>query len=172
MKATTSPHTARPAMHLPVASAGELMTPNPVSIDVDATFREAVALLADRGISAAPVIDRAGRPVGVFSRSDVLRHDREEVRHARPAPEFYTRRELELAGGEELPDGFQVELVDATAVRELMTPAVFAVPAGTPVDEVVEQLAALDVHRLFVVDPEGVLVGVVTAMDILRHLRR
>jgi CBS domain-containing protein len=169
MNATTPP---RAAMHLPAGTAAGLMTTNPVSLEADATLREAVALLADRGISAAPVIDQAGRPVGVFSRSDVLRHDREEVRHARPAPEFYTRRELELAAGEELPDGFQVELVDATAVQELMTPAVFSVPAGTPVDKVVEQLVALDVHRLFVVDPDGVLVGVVTAMDILRHLRR
>jgi predicted transcriptional regulator len=28
------------------------------------------------------------------------------------------------------------------------------------------------VHRLFVTDASGVLVGVITTMDILRHLRR
>src|SRR5262249_2802727 len=60
-------------------TAADLMTPDPVSIGADATIKEAVAFLTDKGFSAAPVIDRAGRPVGVLSRSDVLVHDRETV---------------------------------------------------------------------------------------------
>jgi CBS domain-containing protein len=55
------------------------MTPNPVSIREGATVREAVELLTGRGISGGPVIDEAGRPVGVLSRADILVHDREAV---------------------------------------------------------------------------------------------
>ena len=36
----------------------------------------------DRGFSAAPVIDAAGRPVGVLSRTDLLVHEREQTHHA------------------------------------------------------------------------------------------
>ncbi len=141
------------------------MTANPQSLREDASIREAIAFLVDRGISGAPVIDEAGRPVGVLSQTDVLIHDREEVEHLAGT---------ELEYGTPLPrhwwNQFQIERVDTTPVRDLMTPAVFCVGVDTPAAGVVEQMRELNVHRLFVVDDAGVLVGVVTAMDIVRHL--
>ena len=43
-----------------------------------------------------------------------------------------------------------------------MTPAVFAVAPDTPVSRVVSDMVGLHVHRLFVVDEAGILIGVVT----------
>jgi CBS domain-containing protein len=51
-----------------------------------------------------------------------------------------------------------------------MTPALFTVGEDTPAWSVVEQMRELGVHRLFVVGEDGVLVGVVTAMDNVRHM--
>ena len=93
-----------------------------------------------RAISAAPVIDEAGHPIGVLSRSDVMIHQAEPC------------------------------LADPTTVEELMTPAVFAVSPETAAAEVIESLLTLQVHRLFVLDAEGALVGVITPLDVLRHL--
>jgi len=146
-------------------SAGELMTPNPLSLRGDATLHEAVAFLVDRNISGAPVIDEAGRPIGVLTQTDILIHDREEVEHVAPP---------EVEYGTPLPrewwDEFQVERVNPTPVREFMTPAVFCVAMDTPAWTVVEQMRDLCVHRLFVTDENGVLVGVITSMDVVRHL--
>ena len=61
-------------MALHAVTAAGLVTPNPLSIRRAATVGEAVAFLSARGISAAPVIDEAGRPVGVVSRTDLLNH--------------------------------------------------------------------------------------------------
>jgi len=61
--------------------------------------------------------------------------------------------------------------VDQTRVLDVMTPVVFAVEPQSPVRRVVEEMLALKVHRLFVVDSDGVLVGVISALDILRYLR-
>jgi len=66
---------------------------------------------------------------------------------------------------------FHVEAVDTALVRDIMTPAVFSVAPDTPAASVVEQLVELKVHRLYVVEEDGTLVGVITALDILRHLR-
>jgi predicted transcriptional regulator len=55
-------------------------------------------------------------------------------------------------------------------VQELMTPAVFAVSEETPVHRVVSDMVGLRVHRLFVVDDAGTLVGIITTMDVLKHL--
>src|SRR5262245_21606428 len=53
-------------------TAAALMTPDPLSIREDATVHEAVSFLTDNGFSAAPVVDKAGRPVGVLSRADII----------------------------------------------------------------------------------------------------
>jgi CBS domain-containing protein len=145
-------------------TAADLMTPNPVSVSADATVREAVGFLADKGFSAAPVIDEAGRPVGVLSQSDVVVHDREKVEYVPAAPEARGR------SGRRLPEGFQVESVDRTRVRNIMTPLVFCVTPETPAGRVVEEMLARNVHHLFVVDSDGVLVGVISTMDVLRNL--
>ena len=135
-----------PQMILGAETAADLMTPNPVSIHENATVADLIALLADRGISAAPVIDDAGRPLGVVTRADVLFHERERAR------------------GERAPQ------VDLARVKDLMTPAVFSIVPDAPASRVVEELLAMKVHRLFVVDHDNSLVGVISALDVLKHL--
>jgi CBS domain-containing protein len=151
------------------ATARDLMTPNPVSISGSATVEEVVAFLADTGYSAAPVLDEAGRPVGVVSRTDVVVYDRARVAASADASGYYDRANLALpppATVKDNPAAGQDRLVRAS---DLMTPAVFSVSLRTPARRVAAQMAELNVHRLFVVDDDGVLVGVVSALDLLRH---
>jgi CBS-domain-containing membrane protein len=165
---TTTP--AR-AIVLGAETAADLMTANPVSIPEGATIREAIALLTDRCFSAASVIDAAGRPVGVISRADILAHDAEQLTHRAAPAEYDSSHRLTAPSGEALRSGFQVERVDRTQVREIMTPVVLSVAPETPAATVVAQLGTLKIHRLFVVDHGGVLVGVISTLDVLRHLR-
>jgi len=60
-------------------TARDLMTPGPVSITSTATVAEATAFLTDRGFGAALVIDEAGHPLGVVTRTDLLIHARERA---------------------------------------------------------------------------------------------
>ena len=123
---------------LPPLTAEELMTANPLSVRAGASAEQAAAFLVERRISAAPVIDEAGRPVGVLSQSDLTVHQREG------------------SGG--------------ACVADLMTPAVFSVAPAAPAARVVQEMVRLKVHRLFVVDELGVLIGVISALDVLRRL--
>jgi CBS domain-containing protein len=45
--------------------ASDVMTSNPKSLHSGATLREAMAFLLDNGFSAAPIVNIAGRPLGV-----------------------------------------------------------------------------------------------------------
>lgn len=157
-------------LKLHARTAADLMAPNPISIRADANVREALALLTDKGYSAAPVIDEAGHPIGVLSRHDLLEHDREKVDHLAPGPAYFYEQDLKTRKGKPV-EGFQVENVDPTTVRDIMTPALFTVSPDTPAPKVVKEMLALHVHRLFVVDAAGVLVGVVTTMDVLKNLQ-
>ncbi|HEX4589644.1 MAG TPA: CBS domain-containing protein [Gemmataceae bacterium] len=154
---------------LKATTAVDLMTEHVVSIPEDAPLHEAIAVLTDRGFSGAPVINVAGRPVGVISQSDILVHDRNSATFARPVPEYYTRSDLRSAIGEDV-GGFQVETVERTMVGDVMTPVVFSIRPDAPARQVIEELLHLRVHRLFVIDRDGVLIGVICMSDILRRL--
>jgi CBS domain-containing protein len=120
--------------------------------------------MTDRGFSAAPVIDEAGRPIGVLSRTDVLVHEREQVRHALPAEDVYAE------GRHSRHEGFSLSIADSTRVRDLMTPTLFTVNVNTSAAGVVKRMCELRVHQLFVVDDDDALVGVISALDIVRSL--
>jgi CBS domain-containing protein len=153
--------------------AKDLMKPNPVSIRRDAGIREALELLTDRGFGAAPVIDEAGRPIGVLSRTDILIHERECVRHAHASGSSsskYDCSDWDIFPEPDWTEGFSIEVTDPTTVEEIMTPAVFTVALDTPAREVVRRMLELKVHHLFVSDKEMSLVGVISPLDILRCL--
>jgi CBS domain-containing protein len=159
---------------LKARTAADLMTPNPLSLRETATAREAAFFLTERAISAAPVINEAGEPVGVLSQTDLVVHVREKTdsltKDESCADDF---SEFGKVPGEPRSawDGLKVERVDDKAlVGDMMTPIVFTVRPDAPSAQVVEDMLALRVHRLFVVDDGGVLVGVVTATDVLRRL--
>jgi CBS domain-containing protein len=159
-----------PSLALHAETAADLMTASPVSIEHDATVREALALFTARRFSAAPVIDSAGRPIGVLSASDILVHDQERTDYltSGAAVEYAP---VQTGDGEPLRFGFHVENVDQTLVCDLMTPGVFSVAPDTPVAKVIEEMLQLRVHHLFVVDAGGTLVGVISPLDFLRALR-
>jgi len=156
---------------LKAQKAADLMSANPVSIRDHATVAEATAFLTDHGFSAAPVIDKAGRAVGVVSRTDLLVHDRERMTHPCPVPEREEPEAREANWQQPLPWGFTLEEVDPTLVSDIMTPVVFSVLPDTSVEQVIDEMLGLRVHQLFVVDAGQVLVGVISALDVLRHLQ-
>ena len=156
------------ALTLNAKIAADLMTPNPLSIRQNATVKEAAAFLTDRGISAAPVIDNAGRAVGVLSRADIVVHHRQEAQFV---PEFYQRTDLAAHADEPFAEGFQVENVDRSQVRDIMTPLVLAVSLNDSARKVVTRMLDEKVHRLFVVDGSDVVVGVISALDVLRRIQ-
>jgi CBS domain-containing protein len=99
--------------------AKDLIRPGIVSLRSKATVPEAVALMTDKGYHSAPVIDEAGRPIGVITQGDVLTHNREHGTH------------LAYSTSENLPEGFTEEEVDSVLVEDIMTPAVFCVQPNT-----------------------------------------
>ena len=158
-------------LRLHAVLADDVMTPNPVSVREELTVHEAVVFLTERRISAAPVINDAGRPVGVVSEADILRHDREHAEHMYWVPQKEVDRELTLGSGEHLDvRSFEVEVPDVTRVKDIMNPAIYSVRRTTPIADVVRQLLKRRVHRLFVVDEDDSLVGVITTLDILNRL--
>ncbi|MCZ2342899.1 MAG: CBS domain-containing protein [Bacteroidales bacterium] len=130
-------------MTLQAQSARDVMTPGPYSLAASETPEKAAEFLISRGFGSAVVIDDAGHPIGVVTKSDLLIHQQATTEH--PTPRM-------------------------TTVRDVMTPAVFTVHLETPIASVVRQFLVLNIHHLFVADPGGTIVGIISPLDILRKL--
>lgn len=122
----------------------ELMQSDVRTVRSDASVAEVVESLADAHVSGLPVVDGAGRMIGVVSASDVL------------------TAEAEAQG----PGAGQV-LLEHTTVRDIMTPRPLTVAPDDEVREAARQMLYADVHRLFVVEDDR-LVGVISTTDIVR----
>ncbi len=132
------------SLTLQARTAADIMNPGPVSIAHTDTVLEAVEFITGRGFGAAAVIDEAGHAIGVVTKTDLLMHTRRHKPGLEP---------------------------DDTPVTEVMTPAVFSVRPDTSARSVVEQLLELHIHHLFVTDAAGVVVGVISPVDVLKKLK-
>ena len=122
----------------------ELMQTGVQSVAPDAPVNDAALTIADAHVSGLPVVDRAGRLVGVISTTDLLASEEEAE-----SPET------------------RAALYDNTPVRDLMTPRPVTIGPSATVNEAAQILLNADVHRLFVVDGDR-LVGVLSTTDIVR----
>lgn len=57
---------------LALARVADLMSPDPVTVDGDASLKEAIGLMAQRSVKRLPVISH-GKLIGILSRADILR---------------------------------------------------------------------------------------------------
>jgi CBS domain-containing protein len=143
--------------------ASDVMTRNIVSIAPGAAIREAIRLMLDNKVSGLPVIDAAGKAVGMLTEGDLLR--RSEI-----ATEKHHWHWLEFLLG---PGRMASEYVKThgRVVDELMTREVVVVGADTPLDDIVALMERHRIKRLPVIDG-GRLVGIVSRADLLAALAR
>jgi len=136
-------------------------------LTIDARIRDAAEFLRRWGISGAPVFDLHGNPVGVFSLRDLAGHF---ANRFEDLPVIDPAKERVRKTGESLPedDGFQFERIDDARVSDLMTPALLCIDPDAPALEAIRMMEERSIHRIFVREGQGPLMGVMTTMDVLR----
>lgn len=136
------------------ATVSQVMTPNPISVPADAGYKQIAGVLARYGISAVPVVDTGGVPIGVVSEADLLTR----LDHRRHWPAGPRDRE-------------RSRKATALLARDLMSAPVRTISTDDSVSAAAVRLADAGIRRLFVVD-DGKLVGVVSRRDLLSTFRR
>jgi CBS domain-containing protein len=140
------------------ATVREVMTTRVIAIKRNAHFKEIVTVLRGFGVSGCPVIDDAGRVLGVVSEADLL------YKQAEPNPPTGLIR-LRWKLGEES------KASAVTAGRLMTSPAIVIGPAASVV-EAARVMQNRQVKRLPVVDEAGRLVGIVSRTDLLSVYER
>lgn len=63
----------RKGRNLNEVNAGDVMTPQPISLTQDTNVLTAIDVLQNNHLIRAPVVDASGKLVGIIARSDILR---------------------------------------------------------------------------------------------------
>jgi CBS domain-containing protein len=141
--------------------AKDVMTPDVLTVDPDASVLEAIRLMLQRRISGLPVLDATGTLVGMVTEGDFLR--RAELGTERHAPRWFEF----LAG----PGRLANEYVHAKGrkVHDVMTGEVHTVREYTPLNEIVDTMERRRIKRVPVLSGRK-LVGIITRSNLLRAL--
>jgi CBS domain-containing protein len=145
-------------------NAREVMTSPVISATADTPVREIAQLLLKNHISAIPILDKSGAPIGMVSEGDLI---------GRVQTESNERREWRLAllaEGESLSSDFLSNLGRPERVAsEVMSRPVVTVEEHTDTAEIARLLAAYRIKRVPVVR-NGQVIGIVSRENLLRTL--
>jgi CBS domain-containing protein len=146
-------------------NAREIMTAPVVTVTPRTALKDAVGVLLHHRVSGLPVVDDAGRLVGIVTEADLLLKEAEEVRPEDPNARW-------LGGSlwlERLVSGHS-KLVGRT-VGEVMTHNVITALEETPVHVLASRMVRFKVNRLPITRSARV-VGIVTRADVLKVFLR
>ena len=139
----------------------DVMTTSVVAIGEATTYKDIIGTMIDRRVSACPVLDGAGRVIGVVSEADLL------VKEVGPEPFTGPGRSLRASGrhGERVKAG-------GVIAAELMSAPPVTISPDASVADAARLMYERGVKRLPVVDAAGQLAGIVSRIDVLSVFTR
>ena len=140
------------------ATVKNVMTTSVVAVRKDASFKEMAAMLRSRRISAFPVVDDAGRVIGVVSEGDMLVKEAVQADGSSLLAALRHLREDDKATG--------------ITAGDLMTAPAVTIGPDAPVEEAARLMYDRRVKRLPVVNVAGRLVGIISRVDVLAVFSR
>lgn len=141
--------------------ARDLMTPDVLTVPPETPVLTIARMLADRGISAVPVVDAQGQAVGVVTEADLIRRlAGEEDRPAGWFASLFSNQERDAA---------RYARTHGVTARDVMTADVVAVDPDTLASAVAHLMEERGIRRVLVTQ-EGRLKGIVSRADLLRAL--
>jgi acetoin utilization protein AcuB len=130
-------------------TVGDWMTPNPITVNDDASVIEAIHLLREKNIRRLPVM-RAGRLVGLVTEKMLLQYS---------------------PGKATTLDQWELHyLLSKTPVRAAMNPKPHTVRPDTAIQEAAKLLHDRKLNGVLVVNDRGDLVGIMTTTNALEAL--
>lgn len=139
-----------------------IMTTEPLCVGPEVTLERLIPLLVDASVGGVPVVNAAGHPLGMVSKTDLLAEQADRADADATSNPFAPVGELVSAT-------LGVRLTRQTA-GELMSSPLLCLALGDSVLRAAQVMAGSKVHRLGVVDAGGRLVGVVSTTDIVHWL--
>lgn len=135
---------------------GDIMTSPIVSLHGGASVNQVAQLMLDRNVGTVVVTGEDDTPVGIVSRSDLVRVCFAE------APQAWSPSAAD-PDRPETPTG---------VAADLMTPLLLSLPADAPIARAAALMAYEGIHHILVTDVQGATVGMASSLDVMTWLAR
>ncbi|MYZ49276.1 CBS domain-containing protein [Propylenella binzhouense] len=142
-------------------NAADVMTKDVITVPPEMTVREAAEILLQHRISAVPVVDAAGKLVGILSEGDLVR--RHEIGTERRRSWWLQVFSDTSASGQDYVKSHGLRVAD------IMTRDVVTADESTSLAEIANRLERYGVKRLPIVR-DGRVVGIVSRSNLVRAL--
>jgi len=139
----------------------DVMTTSVVAVEEAASYKDIISAMIGRRISACPVLDAAGRVIGVVSEADLLLKEL--------GPEHFDGPGASLRAGGRRGERAKA---DGTTAAELMSAPPVTISPDASVAHAARLMHERGVKRLPVVDADGQLAGIVSRLDVLSVFTR
>ncbi|MEW5704361.1 MAG: CBS domain-containing protein [Pseudomonadota bacterium] len=139
--------------------ASDVMSSPVITVKPYASVKEAATLFLDRGISAVPVVDDAGRLVGIVSEGDLIHRSEIGTERRRSWWLLLVAEEQALAA-----DYIKTH---AIKVADVMTRTVITATPETPLHEIAMTMEKNGIKRVPIVR-DGQLVGIVSRANLVQ----
>jgi len=121
-----------------------------------APFKHLLRVIAENRISAIPIVNQQGVPIGIVSASDLLLKERRD----------------ELKASNDLNRGPRRTKAEGTIASDLMTSPAITIALDTSLRQAASLMHEGNIRRLVVVDGRGRVAGIVSRSDLLHVLLR
>jgi CBS domain-containing protein len=140
--------------------ARDVMVSPAITASRTATVREVAKMLLEKRISAVPVVDDAGKLIGIVTESDLMR--RAEVGTEYPCSWW-----VHFLAGDAMVAADYVKS-HATRIEDVMTSDVVTAAPETPLHEIASLFEENRIKRVPIVDKAGNLVGIVSRANLIQ----
>lgn len=145
-------------------TAKDIMTKDVTTVSPDMEIAHAARLLVEKGFNGVPVVDDAGKVVGVLCQSDLVAQQKKF-----PVPSLFTILDGVISFTSSKNLEAEIQKITAATVADAMTPNPVMVGSETSIEEIASIMVDRHFHTIPVVDA-GELVGIVGKEDVLRTI--
>ncbi len=149
-------------------TVADVMTPNPIAVKPQTPLQEVIKILAQKKISGLPVIDDAGKLVGVVSETDLMWQE-----SGVDTPPYFMF--LDSVIYLQNPARYDKELHKALGqtVAEVMSDKPITITSDRSLKQAAHLMNDKKIGRLIVIDESGNrVIGIVTRGDIIRDMAK
>jgi CBS domain-containing protein len=148
-------------------TVAEIMDREPATVSPDDDVRKVIEVLQTNDLPGVPVVDEAGKVLGIITDSDLVISDEEA--------DFHLPHYVNIMGGVVFLESMKhfeerAKKAFAATAEDMMTADPLTVGPDEPAEHAARLISEKHHNRLPVVDDEGRLVGVVTRVDVLAAL--
>lgn len=148
--------------------ANEVMNKNVISIFSNAKLKDAVSLIIEKNINSLPVVNQNNNLLGLVSKTDLIKLFHSNTDSLFHIVNSYEKDSNNLLLNDVINELSFIKNLEEKQVKDIMKKFVFSAKENSNIEDISKEMYKNRIHQVYIVNNEGVLVGLISSMDLLK----